>query len=62
MARTQVDYQTLSVESKESISAMVDYCLRNGIAMGMDEGIKNFDTNEKHTFRLEIEAFFQFKE
>jgi len=56
-----MEYQNLSQEAKESLQAMVDYCLRHGIAMGMDEGIACFDTNKKHPFRVELEAFCGFK-
>ena len=51
-----VDLNGLSDEAKESLQAMVDYCIRNGIGMGPDEGIKCFDTNQKYSFREELEA------
>ncbi|THJ45052.1 hypothetical protein [Aeromonas veronii] len=50
-----IDLNSLSDEAKESLQAMVDYCIRHGIGMGPDEGIKCFDTNQKHLFREELE-------
>lgn len=46
----------LSSDAKDSLCAMLEYCLENGIGMGMDEGIRDFDSGDKYSFRLEIEA------
>ena len=46
----------LSSDAKDSLCAMLEYCLENGIGMGMDEGIMDFHSGDKHSFRLELEA------
>ena len=46
----------LSLDAKETLHGMIDYCLENGIAMGMDEGFDYTSDGEKHEFRLEIES------
>jgi hypothetical protein len=46
----------LSSDAKDSLCVMLEYCLENGIGMGMDEGIRDFDSGDKYSFRLEIEA------
>lgn len=57
-----MEYQNLSQEAKDSLKAMVDYCLRHGIAMGMDEGYECPETGKKHDFRVELEAFCESKD
>ena len=51
------EVKCLSKDAKESLQAMVDYCLNHGIGMGMDEGFKCHESGNKHSFRLEIEQF-----
>ena len=49
--------ESLSEEAQDVIEGMIDYCLRNHICMGMDEGFKS--ENVKHSFRLEIEELIK---
>ena len=46
----------LSFDAKESLCAMIDYCLENSIGMGTTEGIRDFYSGEKCSFRIEIES------
>ena len=46
----------LSLDAKETLHGMIDYCLENGIAMGMDEGFNYSSDGAKHEFRIEIES------
>lgn len=57
-----IDLNSLSDEAKESLQAMVDYCIRHGIGMGPDEGIKCFNTNQKHSFRKELESICSYQD
>ena len=58
------DISTLSEEAQEVVESMIHHCLDNAYCMGMDEGFKSddsFDDEHKHSFRLEIERFFNYK-
>ena len=58
------DITTLSEEAQETIEGMIHFCLDNSYRMGMDEGFKSdegFEDKHKHSFRLEIERFFNYK-
>jgi hypothetical protein len=47
----------LSAESYSVVIGMVEHCLNVRACMGMDEGFKDFDTEEEHDFVKEIRAF-----
>ncbi|MBF4374432.1 hypothetical protein [Vibrio anguillarum] len=50
-------FDDLSEEAQQVLVGMVEHCINQGVCMGMDEGIECFDTNKKHSFREELEAF-----
>ena len=56
-----MQYEQLSDEAKESLKAMVEFCINRGYCMGQDEGIKVFADEGvegvKHDFRNELESF-----
>lgn len=52
-------FEDLSEQAKISALAMIEHCLENGIAMGMDEGFSDAMTHEKHDFRKELEKFIK---
>lgn len=52
-----MNYEHLSEEAKEVLKGMVEHCINLGYCMGMDEGIKDFDTQERQPFREELEKF-----
>lgn len=54
-----MEYDQLSDEAKEVLKNMVGYCINRGFKMGMDEGIKDFATMEKHEFREQLEKFIK---
>jgi len=62
-----LEYTELSEEAKEVVKGMVEFCINNGMCMGMDEGFKSFGNGrrkidaEKHRFRKELESFSGFK-
>lgn len=47
----------LSPEAYSTVIGMVEHCLNVRACMGMDEGFKDFDTEEEHDFVKEIRAF-----
>ena len=51
-------YEDLSTDAKEVINLMVEYCINNGLCMGMDEGC-DWDTLVRHPFRTELEEFIK---
>lgn len=58
--KTKTETITLSSESINVLKGMAEFCLRNGYALGMDEGIgKN---GQKLKFRKELEQFADFQE
>jgi len=65
MGKRGMEYDNLSESAKESIHIMVNYCLENGIGMGMRGGFKKSSLAKrslpkkpkKKKFRLEIEKF-----
>lgn len=46
----------LSSEAYSVMLGMVDHCLNIRACMGMDEGFKDFDTEEEHDFVKELRA------
>ena len=46
----------LSAESYSVVIGMIEHCLNVRACMGMDEGFKDFDTEEEHDFVKEIRA------
>ncbi len=48
-----------SEEAQETIVGMVDYCLTRRVGMGMDEGIKNLETGEEHSWVTEIREWVE---
>jgi hypothetical protein len=47
----------LSSEAYSVLIGMVEHCLNVRACMGMDEGFKDFDTEEEHDFVKELHAF-----
>jgi hypothetical protein len=47
----------LSAEAFSVMQGMVEYCINARVRMGMDEGFKDFDTEEEHDFVKELRAF-----
>jgi hypothetical protein len=46
----------LTTEAHEVLLGMVEHCLNIRACMGMDEGFKDFDTEEEHDFVKELRA------
>ena len=51
----KMEYDNMSDEAKETVKGMVEFCIKHGYCMGMNQGINESDNKEK--FRIELEAF-----
>ncbi len=50
-----MNYANLTLEAKEVVGLMVEYCVIRGIRMGMAEG--HLPNGKKEPFRVELENF-----
>jgi uncharacterized small protein (DUF1192 family) len=55
--RQPVELTGLSAEAYSVLIGMVEHCINVRACMGMDEGFKDFDTEEEHDFVKELHAF-----
>mgnify|MGYP006350547945 FL=1 len=50
-----MNFEDMSVEAQEIAKDMIQYCISNGVYMGMGEGFNQ--TRAKDMFRIELEKF-----
>ena len=50
-----MNFEDMSVEAQEIAKDMIQYCISNGICMGMGEGFNQ--TRAKEMLRIELEKF-----
>ena len=50
-------YDQLSDEAKEVLKSMVGFCIDYGYKMDMDGGFMDYEQQEKHEFRKQLEEF-----
>ena len=53
-------FENLSEEAQATAKGMIEYCIENGLCMGMDEGLifnDDLDVTGSQPFRKELEAF-----
>ena len=65
--KTDMKFQDMSEEAQQTAIGMIQYCLNNGIGMGMDHGFiipddYDYDEPELKPFRTEFEKLVQTNE